>query len=187
MTEAFDRTLHRVAEPRWFEDFALGEHFPIPSRTVTEAHFSAFQAISADNHPIHYDVEHCRERGHRGPLAHGFQILSFTAAGDRGIEVAALDRCRHTQSDCPQPERRACADRRTEDPVAQAASALRLAPSEQGEKFISRSLTDNNPCQIKRLESRDHTSSGNDLREANWPLRKRAGRAWLVRILLICR
>ena len=81
MTEAFDRTLHRVAEPRWFEDFALGEHFPIPSRTVTEAHFSAFQAISADNHPIHYDVEHCRERGHRGPLAHGFQILSFTAAG----------------------------------------------------------------------------------------------------------
>ena len=85
MTEAFDRTLHRVAEPRWFEDFALGEHFPIPSRTVTEAHFSAFQAISADNHPIHYDVEHCRERGHRGPLAHGFQILSFTAAGASGF------------------------------------------------------------------------------------------------------
>ena len=85
MTEAFDRTLHRVAEPRWFEDFALGERFPIPSRTVTEAHFSAFQAISADNHPIHYDVEHCRERGHRGPLAHGFQILSFTAAGASGF------------------------------------------------------------------------------------------------------
>jgi acyl dehydratase len=81
MTEAFDRTLHRVAEPRWFEDFALGERFSIPSRTVTEAHFSAFQTISADNHPIHYDVEYCRERGHRGPLAHGFQILSFTAAG----------------------------------------------------------------------------------------------------------
>jgi acyl dehydratase len=81
MAEAFDRTLHRVAEPRWFEDFALGERFSVPSRTVTEAHFSAFQTISADNHPIHYDVEYCRERGHRGPLAHGFQILSFTAAG----------------------------------------------------------------------------------------------------------
>ena len=24
MTEAFDRTLHRVAEPRWFEDLAVG-------------------------------------------------------------------------------------------------------------------------------------------------------------------
>src|SRR5215469_12650098 len=81
MTEAFDRTLYRVAEPRWFEDFALGERFPIPSRTVTEAHFSAFQSVSADNHPIHYDVEYCRERGHEGPLAHGFQILAFTAAG----------------------------------------------------------------------------------------------------------
>ena len=81
MTEAFDRTLHRVAEPRWFEDLAVGERFLIPSRTMTEVHFSAFQTISADNHPIHYDVEYCRERGHQGPLAHGFQILCFTAAG----------------------------------------------------------------------------------------------------------
>ena len=81
MTEVFDRTLHRVAEPRWFEDLAVGERFLVPSRTMTEAHFAAFQTISADNHPIHYDVEYCRERGHQGPLAHGFQILSFTAAG----------------------------------------------------------------------------------------------------------
>ena len=81
MTEVFDRTLHRVAEPRWFEDLAVGERFLVPSRTMTEAHFAAFQTISADNHPIHYDVEYCRERGHKGPLAHGFQILAFTAAG----------------------------------------------------------------------------------------------------------
>jgi acyl dehydratase len=81
MTEAFDPTLHRVAEPRCFEDLAVGERFFIPSRTVTEAHFAAFQTLSADNHPIHYDVEYCRERGHKGPLAHGFQILAFTAAG----------------------------------------------------------------------------------------------------------
>ncbi len=81
MTESFDRSQHRVGEPRYFEDLAVGERFYIPSRTVTEAHFAAFQTISADNHPIHYDVEYCRERGHKGPLAHGFQILSFTAAG----------------------------------------------------------------------------------------------------------
>ena len=30
---------------------------------------------------FHYDIEYCRQRGHKGPLAHGFQILSFTAAG----------------------------------------------------------------------------------------------------------
>ena len=81
MTESFDRSRHRFGEPRYFEDLAIGERFYIPSRTMTEAHFAAFQTISADNHPIHYDVEYCRERGHKGPLAHGFQILSFTAAG----------------------------------------------------------------------------------------------------------
>ena len=81
MTETFDRTRRRVAEPRYLEDLTLGERFYIPSRTVTEAHFSAFQMVSADNHPIHYDVEYCREHGHSGMLAHGFQILAFTAAG----------------------------------------------------------------------------------------------------------
>jgi acyl dehydratase len=81
MTESFDRSRHRFGEPRYFEDLAAGERFYIPSRTVAEPHFAAFQTISADNHPIHYDVEYCRERGHRGPLAHGFQILCFTAAG----------------------------------------------------------------------------------------------------------
>src|SRR2546421_10518782 len=81
MTDRLDGRTHRFPESRYFEDLAVGEHFYIPSRTVTEANFAAFQTISADNHPIHYDVEYCRERGHRGPLAHGFQILCFTAAG----------------------------------------------------------------------------------------------------------
>jgi acyl dehydratase len=77
----FDRRHHRIGEQRSFGDLRVGERFPLPSRTVTEAHFAAFQTLSADNHPIHYDVEYCRERGLPGPLAHGFQILCFTAAG----------------------------------------------------------------------------------------------------------
>jgi acyl dehydratase len=81
MTESFDRRQHCFPENRYFEDLSVGERFYIPSRTMTEAHFAAFQTLSADNHPIHYDVEYCRERGHPGPLAHGFQILCFTAAG----------------------------------------------------------------------------------------------------------
>lgn len=81
MTEGFDPRHHRIAEQRWFDDLRVGERFAIPSRTVTEAHFAAFQAVSADNHPIHYDVEYCRERGLPAPLAHGLQILCFTAAG----------------------------------------------------------------------------------------------------------
>ncbi len=54
----FDPTRHSmVAEQRWFEDFRLGERFVLPSRTMTEAIFLAFQAASGDNHPIHYDAE----------------------------------------------------------------------------------------------------------------------------------
>jgi acyl dehydratase len=77
----FDPALHRLAPTRWFEDFQLGERFPLPSRTITEANFAAFQTVSGDNHPIHYDVEFCRAHGHPGLLAHGLQVLCFTAAG----------------------------------------------------------------------------------------------------------
>ena len=66
---------------RYFEDFRVGETFYIPSRTVTEAHFLAFQAASGDNHPIHYDREFCRRHGHRDLLAHGYQVAIQTAAG----------------------------------------------------------------------------------------------------------
>jgi acyl dehydratase len=78
----FDPTRHRmVPEQRWFEDFYLRERFVLPSRTMTEAIFLAFQAASGDNHPIHYDVEYCRARGMPGMLAHGLQTLIQTAAG----------------------------------------------------------------------------------------------------------
>lgn len=66
---------------RAFEDFEIGERFVLPSRTMTEALFAAFQLASGDNHPIHYDVEFCRSRGMPHMLAHGFQVLIQTAAG----------------------------------------------------------------------------------------------------------
>jgi acyl dehydratase len=81
MSEAFDPASHRLQPSRYFEDFKLGETFCIPSRTVTEAQFLAFQAASGDNHPIHYDREFCRRRGHPDLLAHGYQVLIQTAAG----------------------------------------------------------------------------------------------------------
>jgi acyl dehydratase len=81
MTERFEPASHRMAPTRYFEDFSLGESFYIPSRTVTEAQFLAFQAASGDNHPIHYDREFCRRHGHRDLLAHGFQVLIQTVAG----------------------------------------------------------------------------------------------------------
>ena len=81
MSDAFDPAQHRLAPARYFEDFRLGDSYPLPSRTVTEAQFLAFQAASGDNHPIHYDREYCRRHGHPELLAHGYQVLIQTAAG----------------------------------------------------------------------------------------------------------
>jgi acyl dehydratase len=81
MDETFDPAQHRRHETRWFDDFSVGERFVLPSRTMTEAIFLAFQAASGDNHPIHYDVEYCRRHGMPHMLAHGFQVLIQTAAG----------------------------------------------------------------------------------------------------------
>ncbi len=72
---------HRLCEQRYFEDFRVGERFPMPSRTMTDALFAAFQLASGDNHPIHYDIEFCRQHGMPHMLAHGFQVLIQTAAG----------------------------------------------------------------------------------------------------------
>ena len=78
----FDPAQHRmVPGQRWFDDFTLGERFVLPSRTMTEAVFLAFQGASGDNHPVHYDVEYCRARGMPHLLAHGFQAVIQTAPG----------------------------------------------------------------------------------------------------------
>jgi acyl dehydratase len=78
----FDPRDHRVVPvQRWFEDFQLGERFVLPSRTMTDAVFLAFQAASGDNHPVHYDAAYCRAHGMPGMLAHGYQVAIQTVAG----------------------------------------------------------------------------------------------------------
>lgn len=77
----FDPSTFRMCEQRYFDDFALGERFVLPSRTMTDALFAAFQLASGDNHPIHYDVAYCRAHGMPHMLAHGFQVLIQAAAG----------------------------------------------------------------------------------------------------------
>jgi len=77
----FDPVAHRVLPSRRFSELCVGEIFRAPPRTLDSANFSAFQALSLDNHPIHYDAEYCRRLGYPAPLAHGLQVLAFTAAG----------------------------------------------------------------------------------------------------------
>ena len=77
--DAVDR--RKFAESAYFEDLQVGQTFYIPSRTQTDALFAAFQLASGDHHPLHYDVEYCKQRGYPGLLAHGFQTLIQTAPG----------------------------------------------------------------------------------------------------------
>jgi acyl dehydratase len=72
---------HRVVPLRGFDELRVGEVFALPSRTLGDGNFAAFQTVSLDNHPIHYDVEYCKRLGYPAPLAHGLQVLAFTAAG----------------------------------------------------------------------------------------------------------
>jgi len=78
---SFDPQEHRVVPLRGFHELKVGEAFNIASRTIGMENFAAFQTVSMDNHPIHYDVEYCKRLGHPAPLAHGLQVLAFTAAG----------------------------------------------------------------------------------------------------------
>jgi acyl dehydratase len=77
----FDPDAFLIVPARTFEDLRIGEVFRAPSRTLTEAHAAAFQTVSMDNHPVHYDAEWARKHGHVAPVVHGLQVLAFTAPG----------------------------------------------------------------------------------------------------------
>jgi len=81
MSDSPDLENWHIVPLRGFDELVLGEVFRLPSRTIDGANFAAFQTVSLDNHPIHYDAEYCKRLGHPAPLAHGLQVLSFTAAG----------------------------------------------------------------------------------------------------------
>ena len=97
----FDPLTHRFGEPRYFEEMKVGETFYLPSRTLSDANFAAFQTVSGDNHPIHYDLEYCRRQGHPGLLAHGFRQVN-PARDDAhvlGAQPSSLPRERRRRRD----------------------------------------------------------------------------------------
>jgi len=80
-TDAFDPLDFAIVQKKTFEDLRIGDVYRAPSRTLTDAHASAFQAVSADNHPVHYDAVWAKAHGHSAPVVHGLQVLAFTAPG----------------------------------------------------------------------------------------------------------
>ncbi len=70
-----------MSDQRYFEDFALGDVFKAPSKTLTDAHFLFFAGLTGDNHPLHYDVEYAKSTRFGRPVAHGLLLSSMTALG----------------------------------------------------------------------------------------------------------
>ena len=64
---------HRLVPQRNFAELNVGEVFNLPSRTLNDANFAAFQTVSLDNHPIHYDDEYCSGSAIPAPSPMGFR------------------------------------------------------------------------------------------------------------------
>jgi len=55
----------------YLDDYAVGERFVSPARTITEADIVNFAGITGDWHPLHTDVEYARRHrtGNESPTA----------------------------------------------------------------------------------------------------------------------
>jgi acyl dehydratase len=65
----------------YLDDFAPGDRFRSPGRTIGEAHFLLFAGLTGDNHPIHYDEEYARRTRFGGRVAHGLLVMAMTVLG----------------------------------------------------------------------------------------------------------
>jgi acyl dehydratase len=62
--------------PRAFEDFAVGDEYESPGRTVTEADIVLFAGLSGDYNVLHTDAEHMKASIFGERIAHG--LLGLT-------------------------------------------------------------------------------------------------------------
>lgn len=61
----------------FIEDFAVGETWVSPGRTITDADLVAFSGLSWDTNPMHTDEEHAKQSPFGRRIAHGALTLSY--------------------------------------------------------------------------------------------------------------
>jgi acyl dehydratase len=61
----------------FYEDYALGDEFVTPARTVTEADVTMFAALSGDYNRLHTDAEYAAQGPFGERIAHGLLGLSM--------------------------------------------------------------------------------------------------------------
>lgn len=68
-------------EPRgqYFEDFAVGQKYHTPRRTVTQTDIINYACLSGDFLPPHVDFEFCKTQPYGEPIAHGPLVLAIAA------------------------------------------------------------------------------------------------------------
>lgn len=64
--------------PRFFEDFQVGEEFRTRSRTITEADIVAFAGLTGDYTFLHVDAEAAKTTPFGQRIAHGAMIYSYS-------------------------------------------------------------------------------------------------------------
>lgn len=87
--------MEKLYTGRDFHEFEIGETIVSPSRTITEAHITAYAGLSGDFNPLHTDEEYAKNTVHGGRIAHGM-LTAGIAAGmlNRyvdGTAIALLD------------------------------------------------------------------------------------------------
>jgi acyl dehydratase len=61
----------------WFDDFAVGQEFVTPARTITETDVVAFAGLTGDYNPLHTDAEMARTSPFGQRVAHGLLVFSI--------------------------------------------------------------------------------------------------------------
>ncbi|MCS6868504.1 MaoC/PaaZ C-terminal domain-containing protein [Thermus sp.] len=61
----------------FFEDLQVGQVFPTPARTITEADLVNFAGVSGDYNPIHTDAEFAKDTPFGQRVAHGLLVLAI--------------------------------------------------------------------------------------------------------------
>jgi acyl dehydratase len=64
---------------KYFDEFAVGDRFTSPRRTITQTDIINFACLSGDFNAPHVDFEFCRQQSYGEIIAHGPLVFSVAA------------------------------------------------------------------------------------------------------------
>ena len=87
---------HNPSYKRLLDDFQVGQVFEHwPHKTITEGDNNLFCLLTMNHHPVHLDVEYCKQHSHGKILVVGTYVLSLvvgmTVADISGAAIANLE------------------------------------------------------------------------------------------------